>query len=73
MDDWVHSQESVVVPNIAMGVLNQGKPCGPLFVYLQEFLPQVYRISNGWGQFSSDMNFEVFFILGSVSLHLGQK
>ena len=73
MDDQVHGQESVKVPNVVMGVLRQGEPCRELFVYLQDLLSQVYRIRNGWGQFSHDMNFEVFFNLGSVSLHLGQK
>ena len=57
MDDWVHCQESVIVPNIAVQVLRQGKPCGHLFVYPQEFPSQVHWrlhwISNGWGQFST--------------------
>ena len=49
MDDWVHSQESVIMPNVAMGVLRQGKPYRQLFVYQEDLLSQVYRISNGWG------------------------
>ena len=73
MDDWVHGQESVIVSNIAIGVLRQGKPCRQLFVYPQELLLQVYRISNGCSQFSHDVNLEVFFNLGSVSLHLTQR
>ena len=70
MDDWFHGQESVIMPNIAMGILRHGKSCGQLFIYLQELPSQVHQISNGWGQFSCDVDFEVFLNSASVSMHL---
>ena len=70
MDDLVHGQESIIMPNIAMGVLRQRKSWRQLFVYLQELPSQLHWISNRWVQFSCDVDFEVLLNLSSVSMHL---
>ena len=56
MDDWVHSQESVIMPNIAIGVLRQGKPCGQLFICKSSCLRCTGSVMNG-------VNFPMIWIL----------
>ena len=70
MDDWFHGQESEIMPNIAMGILRPWKILWAA-VYLSARAP-ISGASDqyGWGQFSCDVDFEVFLNSASVSMHL---